>query len=197
MESETGGGERRVTVRDVRVLSTLAHPLRYRLLLYLMASGTRTASQCADALGDSPPNCSYHLRHLARYGLVERAAPAASTDGRERPWRATVTGFDVAVDPEGPAEAAAGAAYKTVALDEHVRMLRDYFADESEIDREWRQAAVFSNYGLRITPEELSDLAAAVDALVRPFIAATRTDAPDGARVVQVSVQGILRPDDA
>jgi predicted ArsR family transcriptional regulator len=195
MGSESTGGERRVAVRDVRVLSTLAHPLRYRLLLYLMASGTRTASQCAEALGDSPPNCSYHLRHLARYGLVERVERDASTDGRERPWRAAVTGFDVAVDPEGPAEAAVGAAYKSVAVEEHVRMLRDYFANESKIDEQWRRSAVLNDYGLRVTPQELSDLAAALDALVRPFIAATRTDAPDAARVVNLSVQGIVSPD--
>lgn len=174
----------------------MAHPLRYRLLLYLMASGTRTASQCAEALGESPPNCSYHLRHLARYGLVERVERGASTDGRVRPWRATVTGFDVAVDPAGPAEAAVGAAYKTVAVDEHVRMLRDYFANESKVDREWRESAVFSNYGIRITPDELSDLATALDALVRPYIAAMRADAPDSARLVNLSIQGVVRPDD-
>lgn len=196
MGEEPGRSERRVVVRDVRILSTLAHPLRYRLLLHLMASGARTASQCAEALGDSPSNCSYHLRHLARYDLVERAPQVDPADRRERPWRATVTGFDVAVDPEQPAEAAAGAAYMTVAIEEHVRMLRDYYANESKIDQEWRQSAILSNYGLRVTPGELRDLAAALDAALRPFVATTRGDAPDDARVVSLSIQGFLWPDD-
>src|SRR5882724_2810756 len=104
------GVERRVVVRDVRALSTLAHPLRLRLLNYLLGVGPRTARQCADALGDTGANCSYHLRHLARYGLVERAEQGEDADGRERPWQAAATGFEFAGDPTDPANAIARSA---------------------------------------------------------------------------------------
>jgi len=61
---------RRVT--DIDALRTLAHPIRYRILGHLMAVGPQTASECAAVVGETPSNCSYHLRELARFGLVER-----------------------------------------------------------------------------------------------------------------------------
>src|ERR1700674_4257392 len=77
-------------VDDVRVLRALAHPLRLALLNHLMAFGEQTASQCARVVGSSSSNCSYHLRSLPRFGLVE---PVAAADGREHPWRSTATGL--------------------------------------------------------------------------------------------------------
>ena len=61
----------RRTVGEPDELAALAHPLRLDLLNHLMSSGPATASQCARAVDDTPSNCSYHLRYLARYGLVE------------------------------------------------------------------------------------------------------------------------------
>ena len=87
--------ERRPVLTDPDVLEALAHPVRLDLLSYLMSNGPATASTCARAVGDTPSNCSYHLRTLARHGLVERVE---STDRRQRPWRATITGFDLNLD---------------------------------------------------------------------------------------------------
>ena len=42
-----------------------------------MALGAQTASECAAVVGASPSNCSYHLRELERFGLVERVAATA------------------------------------------------------------------------------------------------------------------------
>ena len=58
----------------------MAHPLRLALLDRLMSFGEQTAAQCAAAVGSTASNCSYHLRALARVGLVERGE---SADGRE------------------------------------------------------------------------------------------------------------------
>src|SRR5258706_13509061 len=67
----------------------------------LRRQGPLTATQAANLLGERVPTCSFHLRQLAKYGLVERVEGA---DARERPWRATAlatrwghTGSD---DPE-------------------------------------------------------------------------------------------------
>ncbi len=84
--------ERRRQVTDVRALRALANPVRYRIFGHLMAFGSQTASECAAVVGATPSNCSYHLRELARFGLVERVDDGAA-DGRERPWRTTATGF--------------------------------------------------------------------------------------------------------
>src|ERR1700721_3696956 len=90
--------ERRREVTDLRELRALAHPLRLALMDHLMSFGEQTAAQCAEAVGSTASNCSYHLRALARVGLVEAAS---SSDRREHPWRATATGLEF-----GPADAA-------------------------------------------------------------------------------------------
>ena len=66
--------EARPLLTDPDVLETLAHPVRLDVLTYLIADGPATASQCARAVGDTPSNCSYHVRMLARHGLVEPVA---------------------------------------------------------------------------------------------------------------------------
>src|SRR5215467_2058846 len=83
--------EERRRITEPAALEALAHPVRLELMNYLMSSGPATASACARAVGDTPSNCSYHLRTLARFGLV---GEVASADGRERPWQTLVTGFD-------------------------------------------------------------------------------------------------------
>ena len=68
--------EQRQTITDVRVLAALAHPVRWRILGHLLELGPSTATECAGSAGVSPSACSYHLRHLERFGLVERANDA-------------------------------------------------------------------------------------------------------------------------
>lgn len=187
--------EHRTVIRDARALSALAHPLRYRLLNYLLSTGAHTASQCAQALADSPSNCSYHLRQLARYGLVDRDEQPEDADGRERPWRAIVTGVDFDAEPADLAGSTASAAMRMVAIDETVRQMREYVAREDRVDEDWRQAATLSNYGLVLTHDELAELTATLDAAIRPFIHATRTAPPEDARPVTLNLQAFLRPD--
>jgi DNA-binding transcriptional ArsR family regulator len=172
---------RRITEPDA--LQALAHPVRLELIDYLMAQGPATASTCARAVGDSPSNCSYHLRVLAKAGLVEEAA---SSDGRERPWRALVTGFDTDVEGEMSPEAAELLA---LALQRDQRLVRDHLARRDALPKRWRSADVYSTYTLRIDPNELRDLSAKLDALIRPYIAATREDAPRGSAVVHLGLQ--------
>src|SRR5689334_4194271 len=91
--------EARKRITEPAALEALAHPVRLDLLNYLMSNGPATASTCARAVGDTPSNCSYHLRMLAKFGLV---GEAPSADGRERPWRALVTGLITNPDPHEP-----------------------------------------------------------------------------------------------
>src|ERR1700744_2631296 len=87
--TSSDAAERRHRISDPTALRALAHPLRLALLDRLMSFGEQTAAQCAEAIGSTASNCSYHLRALARVGLVE---PGSSSDRRERPWRGTRTG---------------------------------------------------------------------------------------------------------
>src|SRR4051812_50050165 len=89
-------------------LAALAVPARFAILNHLLAAGPRTATECADVVGESPSNCSWHLRALAKAGLVERA-DSDPADDRRRPWRAPASRVRFARDA-GPARRSAAAA---------------------------------------------------------------------------------------
>src|SRR6185503_13806663 len=95
-------------------LAALAVPARFALLSHLLDAGPRTASECAEAVGESPSNCSWHLRALARAGLVERVS-GDRDDGRRRPWRATGVGFTYSTEGSEPAASVAGNAVEATA----------------------------------------------------------------------------------
>jgi len=190
--------ERRLEITDSEVLAALAHPLRVALLYQLGALGSRTASQCAQSLGETPANCSYHLRQLAKVGLVTREE---SGDGRERPWRSVYTGIDLRppVDDPDPevmtAARAARASLANVEIEEHARLARQYLRLEPRADPAWREAAAGASYSLRLTAEELAALVRALDALIRPYIGLTRPDPPEGAQPVHLDYKAFLRPE--
>src|SRR6185312_5330915 len=56
-------------LNDPKAMRALAHPLRWALLEALGHAGTLTATQASEMLGESPANCAFHLRTLARYGF--------------------------------------------------------------------------------------------------------------------------------
>ena len=190
--------ERRLEVTDGAVLAALAHPLRVALLYQLNALGSRTASQCAQALGETPANCSYHLRQLAKVGLVVRDEAA---DGRERPWRSVYTGLDLrpAVDDPDPevvtAARATRAALANAEIEEHARLAREYLRLEQRVPKEWREAGTGASYSLRLTAEELAGLVKTLDAAIRPYIGLTRADPPEDAQPVHLDLKAFLRPE--
>ena len=187
----------RVKIDDVRVLAALAHPVRLAILHLLLSVGERTATQCAAVVDASPSACSYHLRHLERFGLVERAGAddAGAFDGRTRRWRAVASGFDFGEPTGAPELVAASVALTSVGLDENHRLARHYLANVQSLPDVWQTAASFSTYALLVSPDELVAVTAAIDAIVRPLRAAVRTDAPSDARVVRVSVDAFARTD--
>src|SRR5579862_6474412 len=71
---------------DPKAMRALAHPVRMALLDLIAVAGTLTATQASEALGESPANCAFHLRTLAKYGFAREAGGGR---GRERPWTRT------------------------------------------------------------------------------------------------------------
>ncbi len=187
--------ERRERVTDPRALRALAHPLRLALLNHLMTFGARTASECAEVVGSTASNCSYHLRALARFGLVE---PLDSVDGRERPWRSVATGLDFGPHESDPADLATRAVQDVLAesrIDEDAELARRTVAGLDALPAAWRDASSMATYALRMSPSELAALAEGLDALIRPYIALTRADAPADASVVHLHLDAFLHPD--
>src|SRR5262245_35651030 len=104
--TETETRQHTVELTDPRALRAVAHPIRLELLGLLRRSGPLTATEAAARIGESPASCSFHLRQLAKYGLVEEAGGGR---GRQRPWRATapLTSWPGAVDGDDRREATA------------------------------------------------------------------------------------------
>ena len=177
-------------VGDAAALKALAHPLRDALLSHLLAAGPSTASACAEAVGSTASNCSWHLRQLARHGFVERTEAA---DGRERPWRSTEVGFELGGDPGDPAVLTQQDALIALQLDEESRLAQAFLDGRRDLDPAWREAATVHGYTLTATPEELGALLERIDALLRPYLTPVREDAPAGARATHVSVRGFPR----
>ena len=182
--------ERRLRISDPRALRALAHPLRLALLDQLMSFGEQTAAQCAAAVGSTTSNCSYHLRALARVGLVE---PGRSSDRREHPWRATATGVEF--DPgESAASAAAAQAVEDLELARSEELTRRARERHPGLPADWRAAEAYHEYGLKLTPAELAELAGEIDRLVRPYISLTRGEAPPEAEAVFLRLLAFRHP---
>ena len=190
--------ERRRQVTDVRALRALANPVRYRIFGHLMALGPQTASECAAVVGATPSNCSYHLRELARFGLVERVdAGPGEGDGRERRWRPTATGFSYQVaeaDRADPSARRANLALQHAGIDDDAALAHAAADRHESLSGTWQQAAGSATYGLRITADELVSLGTAIDALIRPFIGLTRDDPPPDAEAVHVLFRAFHLP---
>ncbi|HWE10715.1 MAG TPA: helix-turn-helix domain-containing protein [Solirubrobacteraceae bacterium] len=188
--------EQRRRITDARALRALAHPLRLALLDRLISFGEQTAAQCAEAVGSTPSNCSYHLRALARAGLVEAGE---SADGRERPWRSASTGFEFGPDdpPPGSSSAAAARTIDELALSRDEELTRRALARHHEQPAEWRAVEARNSYALNVAPSELASLVHEIDRLVRPYIGLTRGAAPDDADVVYLRLLAFRHPQSA
>ncbi|MCU1527610.1 MAG: hypothetical protein JWP75_1373 [Frondihabitans sp.] len=154
---------------DQSALRALAHPLRVELYETLSALGSSTASALAERLGESSGSTSYHLRQLARHGLVREVEGKGS--GRERWWEVEPGGFTVeAFDHEQ--ESGRVAAQMVVRQLERNRaaLLEDLHARPDEIGPEWHQGTMLATINVTATPAELIALREAFDEFSAKYI---------------------------
>jgi DNA-binding transcriptional ArsR family regulator len=164
-------------VTDSRVLAALAHPLRRRLMDVLKVDGAATVSMLAERTGQAVANVSHHLRVLAAAELTEEA-PELARDRRERWWRLVSAGVRWSTTDFGsdPAALAVANAAESLNLDRHAGLVRAWYA-ASEADRQkWSDAAFSTDKWLRLTPAELSELAAQIIELLESW---GRREVPD------------------
>jgi DNA-binding transcriptional ArsR family regulator len=184
------GVEQPAAILDTAVMRAMAHPARLALLEHLRNGGPATATECAGVVGLSPSATSYHLRALARAGLVE-AAPGRG-DGRERLWRITAGRYAVTgvadLAPEGR-EALRALLESLLAWDD-VRVRR-YLSHLDAEPPEWQDAAFFMDSTLQLTAEELTALSQALDTLIAPYRKDRRRDLPPGTRPVSVAIRAL------
>ena len=166
-------------VHDPQVLRAIAHPVRNRILSELDARGSLRAADIARQVGIPANQASFHLRQLAKYGLVEED-PDAARDRRDRVWKAvTPEGFTVDLReveqiPEG--KAAAAVFRRNAASWGHVVVDKIY-----STDREKDTYTSLTETPLLLSKDEAQQLAGEVTDLVERWAERTRGEAADSA----------------
>lgn len=169
-------------------LKALAHPMRVAIF-DAIAHGPATASTLAEQLGESSGATSYHLRQLARHGLVREAEGRGR--GRERWWEKVPGGVTVGATPDaGPAEKAAARMVVGELLGLREKALRAYVSELESFDEDWQEASLVSTVHLDLPREVLAELGTRLTELVSEYAeqyGSERAPAP-GSRSVTVQI---------
>lgn len=176
-----------LVVTDPRAMRALAHPVRLAALSYLQRHGPATATQLSEHVGASPSVTSWHLRHLAGFGLVSDAdADADNSDRRQRWWQAKSRGWslEMADDPESQA---AGRVLVNELFATAEAQVGSWLSEvEPDLEPAWRRIAGPSNTSLVLGPDELEDLAEEINGLLARYARRDPAEAPSRARDVRI-----------
>ncbi|YCK37506.1 winged helix-turn-helix domain-containing protein [Actinomadura sp. ATCC 39365] len=184
MSLESSG--RRLVLDDPAAMRAFAHPVRLALHELLLRSGATTAADAAREVGISQALASYHLRQLAKYGLVEQAE---ARDERERPWKVTASVQVWDDDVAGSERSAARSLLEQVLAERALSRLVEWQEARRGEEEPWRGVGGIGNTYLYVTPQEITALGEAVADLLRPLMARVDDAAarPEGARPVLVT----------
>jgi len=188
--------ETQIRITDPQIMRALAHPARMTIMEELSTGRTGTATELAAVCDLSPSATSYHLRALAKAGLVEDAPGRG--DGRERVWRSvTRGGFEVSSGPDADPETQRAEHELTSAfVDREEQRARAWLARVPHESQEWYDAAAMMGTVLLMTAGELAELNRRVNDLVAPYRRRTRRDdVPPDARSVALTYRTFPLPD--
>ena len=140
---------------DPKAMRAIAHPTRLALLELLGRHDQLTATEAAELVGESPTNCAFHLRTLAKYGFVEEAGAAP---GRRRPWRRAHLGFSF--EDTGRADTETAQAAQVLAdliWDGWLSRLQQVRNTRHRFPPAWREVTSGSQYVAYLTPAEAAE----------------------------------------
>lgn len=161
-------------VHDPRMLRAIAHPVRNRVLHELSAGGSMRAADIAREL-DIPANqASFHLRQLAKYGLVEED-PAAARDKRDRVWKlVSEQGWTANLGEleDAPGGRAAVQVFRRSAAAWGHLVVDAAYAAPGERDKETFRAV--TEEAVRLTKDEAQELARDLEAVLAGWVERTR-----------------------
>ena len=110
---------------------------------------------------------SFHLRQLAKYGLVEEAGGGK---GRERPWRATAMFTNLPDVAENPDVAVAADLLTSLIAERYFEDLMRWLEARQAEPEEWQRVAQFGDTFLYVTPDELAALGEQTQQMMDQFI---------------------------
>ncbi|MFD2793363.1 ArsR/SmtB family transcription factor [Promicromonospora vindobonensis] len=151
---------------DPAALRTLAHPLRIRILDLLPIRGPLTASKLGEIVGESSGSTSYHLRQLAKHGLVREVEGKGTA--RERWWERTPGGFSISsAGKSSPAGRQTAEAVNMEFLRLRNERVAAFTRAGQEVDEEtlesWLGAATFVTVNKWATREQMTAIVEAWD----------------------------------
>ncbi|MEU7607930.1 helix-turn-helix domain-containing protein [Micromonospora sp. NPDC049204] len=171
-------------ITEPQALRALAHPVRLAILEHLQRHGPATATGLSPHVGATPSVVSWHLRHLATFGLVTDWDGATSK--RERWWQAVARGFRFTVPDSVEGQSAShqlrGEMFARNADAPQQWLLRE----EARLDPEWRALAGIADTRFVATADELRQLEESIEELIAPYVRRKEESAPDGARIVRM-----------
>lgn len=144
-----------VFLTDPKMMRALAHPVRMALLELVEVAGTLTATQASEVLGESPANCAFHLRTLAKYGYI---AEAGGGKGRERPWKRVDMRLHLMAEHEEPGTNATVKALQQLWLDRLIPRMRKAMISADDLPRQWRDVAQATQNLEFLTADELREI---------------------------------------
>jgi DNA-binding transcriptional ArsR family regulator len=145
---------------EIAVLRALGSKARQAIIDHL-GRGPATSAMLARGLDSNTGVMSYHLRELAKAGLIERDV----SRGRAQFWRVASgeVRFRDPQDSSVPALAQSVIDLRLAGLAAAV----DGYLRRDDLSPAWRHAALFSQSALTLTAEELAEFAQAYLELVR------------------------------
>lgn len=173
-------------ILDAGALRALAHPLRVDLYEALSAFGPATASGLGERLGESSGSTSYHLRQLARHGLVREIEGRGT--GRERWWERVPGGVDVSYfDHEDNAARVSALMVSRQWERSRAAFLADFQNNPEAVGLDWYRASALDTANVTATIPELEAIVAAFHEFDETYLEPLRgREAEPGARRVQV-----------
>jgi hypothetical protein len=147
---------------------------------------TLTATQVSEALGESPANCAFHLRTLAKYGFVREAGGGR---GRERPWTLANRSWTLTTNQPDPQVALAADELGRFWLERWIDRARRVYGSRNELPG-WDEATGWTNTHVFLTAEETSKLRGDVRRLLKRYEDRLANPAlrPEGALPVEWTV---------
>ncbi len=164
-------------VHDPTILRAIAHPVRNRILGELSAQGPLRAADLSQDLGVPANQASFHLRQLAKYGLVEEAV-GEGRDRRDRVWRIVDEeglDLDITAMEKEPGGAAAAAVFRSQA-GSWAHLLVDAAYSASRPDGVHRS---ITDQTLRLTVDEAKELTGELSGVLNAWVARTRGRDPE------------------
>lgn len=168
---------RPITLQGAEGIRALAHPARALAIEKLLEGPPTTATHLSKLAHVTPSAMSYHLRELAKQGIVRRVD--SPHDGRERLWEATGNSLTVIPDVGSTLPRVA---VQTV-VSRHVEKLT-HALSEHERARALQGEGTMQYGTLWLTPAEEEQLASTISSALQEFGIYQRTPDlhPEGAQ---------------